>query len=395
MVFVMASFNNITRNIIPILWFMILTFNQYGAYYYTVYGKAIYIISVFLLTIMTLWYLIIKGDISLSYIEIAFLIGLLLLHFSLEPNILSRYLISYLPVVIILVSAKIKDVNFNVFVGLFIFSLSIGTVIHIISLIYPDIWSLQISKGLDGDERVLTCLLSSCREVSSLYRYNFIYEEPGQAGTIFALYLLLKSNLSRWECILVTISGVLTVSLFFIGILPFILLYRAFHKHKVVCFGIISSLVIVYISFIPLVKYLNNPYVNYQIESRLVLSNNLVSGFVDNRTNQAFDYFYSSLPIDKVMFGYRQPLSDYYNGWTGLSYRNYVVEFGYINIILLLIMLLILVRKKGYSVTSTLWMAVFFILVFYQRPLVFRIEYLGFIILFLSMRHIEKQGENR
>lgn len=391
----MASFNNIIRNIIPFLWFMILAFNQYSAYYYTVYGKVIYIISLFLLTVMIFWYSFFKGEITLSYIEIVFLLGLLLLHLSLEPNIFSRYLIAYLPVVIILISTKIKNLNYSVFFGLFVFSLALGTIIHILSLIYPNIWSLQIEKGLDGDDRILTCLLSSCREVSSLYRYNFIYEEPGQAGTILALYLLLKNNISRWECILVVISGILTVSLFFIGIMPFIFLYRTFQKNKPLCFGVILSLIIGYVLFIPLVKYVNNPYVNYQVENRLVISNNMVSGFVDNRTDQEFDSFYSNLSIDKAIFGYRQPLSYFYGGWTGLSYRNYVVEFGYINIILLFIILLIFIKNKGFSIASTLWMIVFFILVFYQRPLIFRIEYLGFIILFLSMKHINKQRENR
>lgn len=395
MVFIMASFNYITIKIIPFLWFIILAFNQYSAYYYTIYGKIIYIVSLFLLAAIILWYSFFRGEIKLSYIEIVFLFGLLLLHLSLDPNVLSRYLIAYLPVVLILISTKIRGVNYSVFIGLFIFSLALGTMIHITSLIYPNIWSLQIAKGLDGDERILTCLLSSCHEVSSLYRYNFIYEEPGQAGTILALYLLLKKNISRWECILVIVSGILTVSLFFIGVIPFIFIYRAFHKNKPLCLGLILSLIIGYVLFIPLVKYVSHPYVNYQIENRLILSNNLVSGFVDNRTNQEFDSFYSRLPIDKAIFGYRQPLSNYYDGWTGLSYRNYVVEFGYINLILLFIMFIILVVNKGYSVTSTLWLVVFLILVFYQRPLVFRIEYLGFIILFLSMQHIERQRENR
>ncbi|MGI2166332.1 hypothetical protein ACRN9L_10180 [Shewanella oncorhynchi] len=302
-----------------------------------------------------------------------------------------------IPVLILFLSVKIEDVNFKMFFDIFFYSLLAGVVIHIFSLLIPEfIPMLKMGKNIVGDDRVLMCFFSSCRELSSLYRFNFIFEEPGQAGTIFILYLLLKENISKNEIYLLIVAGFLTVSLFFILMLPLVYIIRSYQRNKNTLFKSIFILLFIYVFFISAVEFLNNEYISFQVERRLVTSNGFVVGFEDNRTNYSFSTFYSSLPLSNLLVGYRMPLADMYNDWVGLSYRNYIIEYGYLNVLIFFSFLFFLVKFKFKSTFLSFLIVSFFVAVFYQRPLMFRIELLGIVILFLyEKRHgLICEGEN-
>ena len=157
------------------------------------------------------------------------------------------------------------------------------------------------NKKFDYVQYPMLVVPNDITHLNFIYRFHFILDEPGAVGTLATMFLLAENyTLNKWQNIIVFISGILSLSLFF-----FIctVLYIVFYKLKSAK-GLISVTIIV--GFVVWgFWYVDSNFfeISNLLGDRLEFDNGHLSG--DNRSNESFDVAYERFLIEgnDILFG--------------------------------------------------------------------------------------------
>ncbi len=357
---------------------VMMTFNSFGVYYYTSIGKLIYLLSHIIAA------LYVYGNyrlVKFSRTEVVFFISLFFVFLSFDIKyFFGNFLTSYPSILLMFFIGKLNPRITEKTISYLCFLLSIGLLFFIMNL-FIDYDVFLIRKSNIGDERIWGCFLLTCNS-QNVYRYSFIFEEPGTLASIICLMItFLPNDMIKFKRIFVII-GATTYSLFFY---IYFMLYLFFKKINITRIIIIS--IIILLVFFKLEYFLiaiDNQYTNFYILRRLEFVDGNLVGFINNRTNEAFLIFYNNMDLLEKVIGTHLPVSRVYPGWTGLTYRTFVIEYGWLSILIPFFLLCRLVfTNLGWK--KLILFCLFFVCFFYQRPLFFRAEYLGLFLMLISL----------
>lgn len=218
-----------------------------------------------------------------------------------------------------------------------------------------------------------------------------LFNEPGYFGTIVALYLISqKFDLKRKENIVMFVAGCFSFSLAYYVL---VILYFSF--------GILKKpQYVVFVTFVLFALHLSLPYMVKQNEmvgvllERFSIQDGNIIG--NNRTTERFDLFWNQMFREgKALFGYGHGYSAMIEAHS-LSWKNYVLEYGFIGAFMMWGLLYRAARNK--IIKKDYYEIIFVFLFFasiYQRPSVFWVQYM--LILFggiTSLKYNNKTYRN-
>ncbi len=222
-------------------------------------------------------------------------------------------------------------------------------------------------------------------------RLSGLFNEPGYFGTIVALYLISqKFDFKIKENVVLFVAGCLSFSLAYYVLVILYYIFSVFKKPKYVIIAVLLfftlNLVLPY-----LIK--QNEMVGVLLERFSIQDGNIVG---NNRTTERFDLFWNQMYRDgKALFGYGHGYTTIIQAHS-LSWKNSVLEFGYIGAFMLW---WLLYRAARNIIRKTDYFEIVFVLLFfasiYQRPSVFWVQYM--LILFggiISLKHNNKIYSN-
>lgn len=203
----------------------------------------------------------------------------------------------------------------------------------------------------------------------SLVRLCGICNEPGYFGTICALILCASSlNLKKKSNIIILIAGFLTFSLAFIITLVIYLLLKYLKDVRTVIITVL--LTCFYLFLLPNI-YTGNPTIDRFIQ-RMTITDEGLAG--DNRTTDELEYVFNDVVKNKPLFGYGNNYIKSNNLKGSLSYKTYIIQYGFVGCILLWGSLLLAALYKNKNYLSIIYIIVFFVNI-YQRPNIMTLQY--------------------
>lgn len=203
----------------------------------------------------------------------------------------------------------------------------------------------------------------------SLVRLCGICNEPGYFGTICALILCASSlNLKKKSNIIILIAGFLTFSLAFIITLVIYLLLKYLKDVRTVILTVL--LTCFYLFLLPNI-YTGNPTIDRFIQ-RMTITDEGLAG--DNRTTDELEYVFDDVVKNKPLFGYGNNYIKSKNLKGSLSYKTYIIQYGFVGCILLWGSLLLAALYKNKNYLSIIYIIVFFVNI-YQRPNIMTLQY--------------------
>ena len=203
----------------------------------------------------------------------------------------------------------------------------------------------------------------------SLVRLCGICNEPGYFGTICALILCASSlNLKKKSNIIILIAGFLTFSLAFIITLVIYLLLKYLKDFRTVILTVL--LTCFYLFLLPNI-YTGNPTIDRFIQ-RMTITDEGLAG--DNRTTDELEYVFNDVVKNKPLFGYGNNYIKSNNLKGSLSYKTYIIQYGFVGCILLWGSLLLAALYKNKNYLSIIYIIVFFVNI-YQRPNIMTLQY--------------------
>ena len=203
----------------------------------------------------------------------------------------------------------------------------------------------------------------------SLVRLCGICNEPGYFGTICALILCASSlNLKKKSNIIILIAGFLTFSLAFIITLVIYLLLKYLKDVRKVILTVL--LTCFYLFLLPNI-YTGNPTIDRFIQ-RMTITDEGLAG--DNRTTDELEYVFDDVVKNKPLFGYGNNYIKSKNLKGSLSYKTYIIQYGFVGCILLWGSLLLAALYKNKNYLSIIYIIAFFVNI-YQRPNIMTLQY--------------------
>ena len=203
----------------------------------------------------------------------------------------------------------------------------------------------------------------------SLVRLCGICNEPGYFGTICALILCASSlNLKKKSNIIILIAGFLTFSLAFIITLVIYVLLKYLKDFRTVILTVL--LTCFYLFLLPNI-YTGNPTIDRFIQ-RMTITDEGLAG--DNRTTDELEYVFNDVVKNKPLFGYGNNYIKSNNLKGSLSYKTYIIQYGFVGCILLWGSLLLAALYKNKNYLSIIYIIVFFVNI-YQRPNIMTLQY--------------------
>lgn len=178
-------------------------------------------------------------------------------------------------------------------------------------------------------------------------RFNSLFLEPGHIGVIAVLVLTANDfDLRKKENILILICAICTLSLATYVLLVFVVFYKNLTVKR------FKYLVLIGIIFIALFIYFamkGEGFFYERIVSRLMYRDGQLVG--NNRVSSKFDSFYNSFfQTDRCYLGYGAYYSDLNLG-PAAGYKAYVVQFGIVGMILIVLLYFFISFKKNRSVS--------------------------------------------
>lgn len=212
------------------------------------------------------------------------------------------------------------------------------------------------------------------------FRFCFLLDEPGAVGTLATIFLLIDHfSLKKWQNIILFLSGLFSLSLFFFICSFFFLVILKIRSIK----GVIT-LLLIGIAVGAGFWYLRENYneVSTIFENRLVFEKGKLSG--DNRSNDSFDKVYENFLYsgDDVLFGKgvgaHNKIAPDIQTYKMIIYDNGIL---YVILVLLFFGLYAYTELQKYPSKFLLY-SIFFLALYYQRPAyVFEFAYFFLLIL--------------
>jgi len=200
-----------------------------------------------------------------------------------------------------------------------------------------------------------------------LFRFYSLFDEPGVLGTLGSLLLFInRYDFKKKQNILILIGCIFTYSFAFYLLTLFGMFY--FYSKSIKKIFLLLLLVICIGGFL-LVMLKNETVFQIQVVSRFSsLNTGVISKRAGNRAASFFDDFIKS---NELFYGKgKRWLSENYLriGVGGDSYYYFIVEYGMIGTILLLLLYISLIRDIN---KDTIFLLLMFMLSFLQRPQAF------------------------
>lgn len=287
------------------------------------------------------------------------------------------------------------------FIKVFVFLLKIGIPIYfLINIIgIPPLFSIQ--RGEVGIGRVYdNYLLFYWTRYGVENRFSSIFDEPGVVGTIAIIILFYyREMLSRKDFIVLFISGLLSFSLFFMIVALPVLYFsnlRSLPKQAVV-FKVVFVFFFFAFAYLLLVfgarSTKNDPLLANKVYHRFEWQDDWIVGVVNNRDatvkgfeSEYMDFVNSANTQTMVGKGKDYMLKEY--GGSTLSYRVFVLERG-ILITIYILGLYMSFHSWRRNMIFNLVSSVLILLVFFQRPGIFTINY--FLLFFVGLQYYTRQ----
>lgn len=177
-------------------------------------------------------------------------------------------------------------------------------------------------------------------------RFNSLFLEPGHIGVIAVLVLTANNfDLKKKENILILICALCTLSLATYVLFVFVIVYKNMRIKR------IKYLILLGIAFFALFSYFaikGEGFFYERIVSRLMFKDGQLVG--NNRVCSRFDNFYNTFfESSRCYFGYGAHYNDLNLG-PAAGYKPYIVQFGIIGFILVLLLYFSISFKKNRNI---------------------------------------------
>ncbi|MCL4639214.1 MULTISPECIES: hypothetical protein [Olivibacter] len=224
-----------------------------------------------------------------------------------------------------------------------------------------------------------------------LYRFSSVWDEPGVVGTMAAIVVLYYRNLlTKRQYYIFLLCGLLSVSLFYCVLIGPILYFsnlRTLNFVKKVRKVVTFSLVVI-LGYFTLVQLAlatkEDPVLSFAVYHRFEWSGNWITGLVDNRTTDDINTAVKTdLDIFDFLFGKGKGATMEEFGADGLSLNVMLYNKG-ILIVAYILLIYILMHNWRKQLLFSIFSILFIFLTFYQRPMLYKIDY--FIVFYVGIR---------
>lgn len=201
-------------------------------------------------------------------------------------------------------------------------------------------------------------------------RFCGLFDEPGVIGTTAAIFMYIeKFNLKRKGNIIILISGILSVSLFFYAYITIFFVYKFFSTKMRFFYRLLSIVVFAF----SVVFIINNEITNELIVARLEwdADEKTISG--DNRSSEDLDYYVNSIRWSEAyFFGVNDPnVLNRYS--TSASLQNVIIRYGFIVLLMYFIFYVFYAKKHiGLNMQYLFFLCSMFLFM-YNRPELFNL----------------------
>lgn len=238
--------------------------------------------------------------------------------------------------------------------------------LHIFVIDIPSIGQIDNSdfKGMEYimDNHLLFVTLSG----SDSFRFYSMFDEPGVLGTLSAFILFAnKYNFRNFKNVIILLGAIFSFSLAFYVISFLGYMFYAFQSLRKFCFSVIFLFLLAFITY-NLLK--ENLAFQYSIIDRIQSSN--VEN-MESRTGYKTTRFYNNFWVSSdAILGIGDDRMRSEGLKEGQSYKLFIIEYGWLSIVCLLLMYAALAGKFNRTV---LMLFVLYCLSFLQRPFAFTI----------------------
>lgn len=270
-----------------------------------------------------------------------------------------------------------------------------GIIIHITKYAFSIDYPLNVFSAVQGktyDSHFFIYFFDRWNYI----RFCGIYDEPGVIGTYSFLMLLFFSHyLTRFQKAVIWISGLLSLSFFFLGTIPFILAIRMLLKRSYLKLTVSTFLLVGFLAIAPMLieqilkannqSNVTNDLIFHTIKNRFNFSegSNSITSIKTNRLNTDNYTFkeYKKEDWTTILWGNFFTLgAKKFNDITGsglgieINLYQYGLVYTLYNIFLIGIIVILPARNK---LLHGLLLFFAILLCYYQRPYLYRIEFLS------------------
>lgn len=323
-----------------------------------------------------------------------------------EGSLLISIQLLYSGILPVLTFALLRDEErFKVahwYIKFFIFLLIVGLPIYFLINLFdiPPLFSIQ--RGETGKGRIYdNYLFFYWTRAGVENRFSSVFDEPGVVGTIVPIIMFYyRRMLSRFEFWVLIISGILSLSLFFLIVfLPVIYFSNTrLLKSKQLFFRLAFSVIFICVSYIFFVfaarSTKDDPVLSLKVYNRFEWQDGWIVGIVNNRDTairgfeSLYQGFLSESDTDLLTGRGKDYMLKVYGGST-LSYRVFVLERGILILFYLIFLFAYFHPWRKYFIFSCISMLIL-MLVFFQRPMLYSINY--FLLVYVGLELFEIQA---
>lgn len=321
-----------------------------------------------------LFYKSARNSFDLPYI-IAFLVLVIFSSFCEGQNIVGTLFAPFI-VSIFTVNRSFVIFTYHKFWLIYTIIVGISMVVYALVLLgfsLPSVYIPPVNTLKDYFYQAYPFLLVANGDISDYFLS--VFDEHGVVGTISLFFLFIERfNFKKLGNVIILLSGLLSLSLFFYVLIFVLLLYSTFAKGKIVK---INKYVVIGIVALGVYAVFNNEVANEKILHRLEINNDQNRRFVgDNRAHEDL-----KMEVERM-----QGTTEYFFGTrnknvreiakSSSSYQNIIVRYGLI--VLLAYILFFFLYSKHYikDKRKVLMYMVFLLVSLYNRPYIFNVAYL-------------------
>lgn len=312
------------------------------------------------------------GKVKLTSSKVGFIIILFLLYLYNLRQITPSSILSIL-IILVFISDELYKVDVykycrNIYAVLLAISMIVFVLVVYVGIDLPNyvIDASNANKDHTYFQYPMLVVPNDMMHPDHAFRFSFLLDEPGAVGTLAAIILLIENySLKKWHNIIIFISGILSLSLFFFIVSFFFLVILKVKNFK----GIATILLIGAIVGVGF-WYLSENYseVSILFENRFNFEDGHLAG--DNRSSDSFDRVYSDFLRngDDLLFG--KGVGAHNTIAPGIqTYKMIIYDNGIIYVILVLLFYLlypfsVLKKQPGKAILFI----VFWLALYYQRP---------------------------
>lgn len=200
-------------------------------------------------------------------------------------------------------------------------------------------------------------------------RFCGLFDEPGSVGTTSLILLFIeKFNFKRFGNIVLLISGLLSLSLFFYLALAIFMLFQIFNKEK----GVKNRIFLLVVLITGFVFVFFNPITKESILERTIWDKQKGSISGDTRAAEDLKSYIKSIRwSDEYFLGSSQQIAHEYA--KSASLQNAVLQYGFIVVLLYFVFYGLYARSYLHFGWKWLLFMLFLFMVLYNRPTMFNI----------------------